>query len=52
MTGVEHPKFVCRREGHDPQIKVANVTASVTTSIVTHCKRCGDAIEIPIGQRP
>jgi hypothetical protein len=43
-------RFICRREGHDPTVRVTNLAPSwaysVVTSYITTCRRCGKAIEV------
>lgn len=42
----EDPRFICRREGHDPELVVT--TSSIPLeSIVARCKRCRQLIEVP-----
>jgi transcription elongation factor Elf1 len=38
------PRFVCRREGHDPLTKVTG--GPVPAVYLTECKRCGKTIEM------
>jgi transcription elongation factor Elf1 len=43
----EHPKFTCRREGHQPQVTVDN-KAGVVASYLTVCMRCGKWLEVSL----
>jgi hypothetical protein len=39
------PRFVCRRDDHDPQLTLAHWPPFVT-SYVSTCKRCGLEVEV------
>jgi len=44
------PRFVCRREGHVPAIKVTfqNATTDRDATYLTPCARCGKPYEEPM----
>ena len=53
MSSAAHtdPRFVCRREGHVPAVRFANMKASgveVPTIYFTTCVRCGQDIEVEL----
>lgn len=39
----EHPYFICRREGHDPEVVVT--ASTIPVDVVSKCKRCGQFFE-------
>lgn len=50
MTAPEiDPRFVCRREGHVPQINFETIKTTVPCEIMCYCWRCGEAITVRIG---
>lgn len=40
-------RFVCRREGHLPQVTITKANG-VEGHVITKCQRCGKFIEVPI----
>jgi hypothetical protein len=43
-------RFICRREGHEPAVRLTNIAPSwahsVVVSYVTTCRRCGKPVEV------
>lgn len=42
----EDARFICRREGHEPEVVITKSTLAVD-SVISRCKRCRQLIEVP-----
>jgi len=49
-TPSERDRFVCRREGHVPVLRITrqNATTQQGATYITSCQRCGKLAEFPM----